>query len=215
MKVTYVNEKEMKKSNFTLRKIVVMLTLASSIMLTGCGKGKDLEEIKGKYIMEDMDKLDLSERLIVEKLASYEKAYNDFQAERDNIEKRVALVSETKKLSAIADKLIADKINAAIGADSEISIQNVDNERKVFKDGNNTGIDIPINLNAIMSNKDFIDSNIYGGDGSSRAWDSAIDEFNEKATKLFSSILENVDTDYELDVNKLKVAKEDTSQNVR
>ena len=190
-----------------------MLALASSIMLAGCGKDKDLDDIKGKYI-ESIDDLDLDERVIVEKLASYENAYSEYMNDKENVDKRVALISETKKLSSIADKLMSDKINEAIGTDSEITIRTVDNERKIFKDGENLGIDVPLNLNAIMNNKDFIDSNIYGGDGSSQAWDSAIDEFNEKGSKLYSSILENLKNDYELDGNKLKVCKEDTSEKI-
>lgn len=215
MKVTYVNEENIKKSNFTLRKIAVMLALASTIMLTGCGKSQDLEEVKNKYGSEDIDELDLSERVILEKLSDYEKAYNDFQSDKDNVDKRVILVRETKKLSDIANQLISNKINVAMGTDYEISVENVDNERKVFGDDQNLGIDIPLPLNEIMNNKDFIDSNVYGGDGSSSVWDNEIDEFNDNGIKLYESILKHLDTDYELDGNKIKVSKTEENQNVR
>lgn len=216
MKVTYVNENEIKKNKkFTLRKIAVGLALASTILLSGCGKDTDLEEVKNKYDIDNIDELDLSERVILEKLKDYEKAYNDFQSDKDNVEKRVVLVKETKKLSDIANQLISDKINVAMGTDYEISIENVDNERKVFGDSQNLGIDIPLPLNEIMNNKDFIDSNTYGGDGSNSAWDSAIDEYNDKGMKLYESILKHVEKDYQLDGSKLEVAKAETNQNVR
>lgn len=215
MKVTYVNEKEVKKNNFTLRKIAAMVVLMAPLLLTGCGKDADLEAVKNKYAVENIDDLDLSERSILEMLKGYETAYNDYQADKGNVDKRVTLVKETKKLSDIANQLISNKINLAMGTDYEISIENVDNERKVFGDEQNLGIDVPLSLNEIMNNKDFIDSGVYGGDGSSSAWDKEIDEYNKKGMNLYESILKHLDTDYELDGNKIKVSKTEENQNVR
>lgn len=212
MKVNYVNEKELKKNKFKLRKIAVSLALASTILLAGCIKDKDLEKIKNKYNVENVDEFDISERMIIAKLSDYEKAYNDFQSDKSDIEKRMVLISETKKLSDIANTLISDKINLAMGTDYVITIENVDNNRIVFADDQNLGIKIPGVLNELMNNKDFIDSNIYKGDGSSKEWDREINAFNNNGIALYETILKHLDKNYELDGNKLKVVENEESK---
>jgi len=194
-----------------------MVVLMAPLLLTGCGKSTDLEEIKNKYSTENIDELDLSERAILEMLKGYEEAYNSFQSNKDNVESRKNLVSKTKDLNNIANKLIENKINVAMGTDYEITIEynDADHKYELFGDDQKLDLKLPNPLNEIINNKDFIASNVYGGDGSSSAWDKEIDEFNKKGMELYTSLLKYFSTDYELDGNKLEITEEEANKIVR
>lgn len=214
MKVTYVNEENIKKSNFTLRKIAVMLALASTIMLTGCGKSQDLEDIRDKYLTGDRYDYDENEQLTIHDLMHYEQAYGAYQNDK-SIENRVELVKQTKKLGDVANRFITRKLNMAMGTDYNITGEHSGTEEVLYADGELLNVKFPNEIETIIRNKRFIDDDTYKGDGSSNVWDKEIDNFNDKGKTLYSLILKNLDVDYEFDDNKIKVSKVDTSQNVR
>lgn len=214
MKVTYVNENEVKKSNFTLRKIAVGLALASTILLSGCGKEENLDDIRNKYITGDRYDYDENEQLTIHDLMHYEQAYEAYQSDK-SIENRVELVKQTKKLSDVANRFITRKLNTAMGTDYNITGEHSGTEEVLYADGELLDVKFPNEIETIIRNKRFIDNDTYKGDGSSNAWDKEIDSFSNQGKTLYSLLLENLDTDYEFDGNKIKVSEVDTSQNVK
>ena len=97
MKITYVNEDEIKKNNFILRKIAAMVVLMTPLLLTGCGKDVDLEEVKNKYSVENIDELDSSEKTILEMLKEYEQAYNDYKYNMELYKNRTDTADKDKR----------------------------------------------------------------------------------------------------------------------
>lgn len=205
MKINNVNENLLKNKTFNLRKIALTLGLASSLLfLTGCGTS--IEEVDNKYI--NQEEMDNDEIKIYASLKEYKTAYNNYQEKKD-VESRVKLIEETKKLSKIADNLIEVKINDALGTNYNIKVSTNDGNRIIT--GNNALLDcnFPIELNELVNSKDFIDSNIYKGDGSSDAWNNEINDFNRKGLKLYEEIVKNIDKDYQIDGKNIKLENEE------
>jgi len=203
MKINNVNENILKDKTFNLRKIALTLGLASSLLfLTGCGTS--IEQADSKYINEE--EMNNEEMKIYASLQGYRSAYDNYE-EKQDVQSRVKLIEETKKLSKIADNLIETKINDALGTNYEIKVNTTDGNRTLTGDSSLLDCNFPMEMNELVNSKDFIDSNIYKGDGSSDAWNNEINGFNKKGLKLYEEIVKNIDKDFEIDGKDIKVAK--------
>lgn len=203
MKINNVNENILKDKTFNLRKIALTLGLASSLLfLTGCGTS--IEQTDNKYI--NQEEMDNEETKIYASLQGYRSAYSNYE-EKQDVESRIKLIEETKKLSSIADNLIETKINDALGTNYNIKVNTNDGNRTLTGDNALLDCNFPMELNELVNSKDFIDSNIYKGDGSNEAWNNEINDFNKKGLKLYEEIVKNIEKDFEIDGKDLKVAK--------
>lgn len=209
MKVTYVNKENIKKSNFTLRKIAAMVVLMAPLLLTGCGKSDNLDDVRDKYLTGDSFDYDVNEQLTIHDLMHYEQAYEAYQNDKSS-ENKKELYNQTMKLEDVANRFISRKLNTAMGTDYKFTGEHRETDEVLYANGEYFSDKIPNQIEAIIRNTRFLNNDKYRN--IDNLDDKEIVEFNNKGKTLYSLILEYLDTDYEYDGNKIKESKVDTSQ---
>ncbi len=218
----YKQKKLGKAEKYSLRKIATIgLTsvglIAAIALLPKLGDKKELASINQIEASLDENETDIASELGLYSIAlqEYENIIDSKNhSEIDEIEKRMNLVTQTRNLVKIADKLMTEKVKEAFeleNSDAKASVQrttdakgpidciNVEAKEQEFT---YYSLEPPKEMTNILNQEEEI--KIYQGSGENSAWNKEMNTFIKRGTNLYNSIVDLLEKDFYLDNNILK-----------
>ena len=195
------------------RLLCYLLALFILVYISGCARKRVVVDINTAYTIAAPD-LNNDEKNILLSLYSFDRALSNYEQDSSN-ENRVKLVSESKNLVYIAEKMMEYKLNAKDVSYSITSrgstlppVFSLKVDGKLYSDLSHSGPVFTLcnNCNTVLS---------YNGDGSNREkWtDSVTNDFIEASIDLYNTLILQSAYDYEIVNDEIVVKYE--SENIK
>lgn len=215
----YIKQRQQEMKKFKIRAIAVSLSVAfiSSSVLAGCklnSADEKMNNVMARYVEDN--EFDISMQPILEKLEHYQKVYNEYFEDKDNLDKKVELIKETKKLEHVADLVVTKKVNDALDTNYEYVqlSHNPDGDLIFLADGELLKQKPSIAFNELANNVD--STRQYKGDGTSDKWTNSVTvDFVKEGANLSKCIAKIAGETFIVDGNRVKPGKQQETEKNR